>query len=92
MFGPRKIPACKRAYSLYLQARHSRGELFMKTGFRADKIISCIDCGQDFVWTMGEQGFYEEKGLKEPVRCPMCRAVFASAKKDRFRGKVEKDI
>jgi len=52
-----------------------------------DKIIKCQDCKQDFPWTIGEQGFYKEKGLKKPVRCPMCRAAFKAAQKDGFRGK-----
>jgi len=56
---------------------------------KKDKIIICQDCGQEFVWTLGEQGFYEEKGLKEPVRCPMCRATYKAAKKDKFRGEIK---
>jgi CxxC-x17-CxxC domain-containing protein len=40
-----------------------------------DKIISCRDCGTEFVFTAGEQGFYAERGFVEPVRCPGCRAV-----------------
>ena len=40
-----------------------------------DKTIACRDCGEDFVFTAGEQGFYLEKGLlNEPQRCPSCRA------------------
>ncbi len=39
-----------------------------------DKTISCKDCGEPFVFTAGEQGFYLEKGLlNEPQRCPVCR-------------------
>ncbi len=40
-----------------------------------DKTLTCRDCGADFVFTAGEQGFYLEKGLlNEPQRCPGCRA------------------
>ena len=40
----------------------------------ADKTISCKDCGEAFMFTAGEQGFYLEKGLlNEPQRCPACR-------------------
>jgi CxxC-x17-CxxC domain-containing protein len=40
-----------------------------------DKTITCRDCGSQFVFTAGEQGFYIEKGLQnEPQRCPTCRA------------------
>ena len=39
-----------------------------------DKTIDCKDCGESFLFTSGEQGFYLEKGLiNEPQRCPGCR-------------------
>lgn len=39
-----------------------------------DKVIACKDCGAEFVFTVGEQEFYKEKGFEnEPVRCPDCR-------------------
>ena len=39
-----------------------------------DKAIGCKDCGERFLFTVGEQGFYLEKGLlNEPQRCPDCR-------------------
>ena len=39
-----------------------------------DKKIICKDCGKEFVFTVGEQEFYKEKGFdNEPVRCPDCR-------------------
>ncbi|HEY8436288.1 MAG TPA: zinc-ribbon domain-containing protein [Haloplasmataceae bacterium] len=39
-----------------------------------DKTITCKDCGTKFVFTVGEQEFYKEKGFEhEPVRCPACR-------------------
>ena len=41
----------------------------------ADKTLRCRECGQDFVFTSGEQEFYQQKGLmNEPARCPNCRA------------------
>lgn len=40
----------------------------------ADKTIICKDCGSEFIFTEGEQAFYQEKGFtNEPVRCPDCR-------------------
>ena len=40
-----------------------------------DKTLICKDCGVEFIFTAGEQGFYLEKGLlNEPQRCPNCRA------------------
>ena len=39
-----------------------------------DKTLTCRDCGNEFVFTEGEQEFYKEKGFdNEPVRCVECR-------------------
>lgn len=39
-----------------------------------DKTVTCIDCKKDFVFTAGEQQFYERKGFREsPKRCKTCR-------------------
>lgn len=39
-----------------------------------DKTLNCRDCGQDFVFTAGEQEFFQSRGLtNEPSRCPDCR-------------------
>jgi len=39
-----------------------------------DKQLTCRDCGQEFVFSAGEQDFYAEKGFEnEPTRCPACR-------------------
>jgi CxxC-x17-CxxC domain-containing protein len=39
-----------------------------------DKTLVCRDCGQDFVFTAGEQEFYQQRGLtNEPGRCADCR-------------------
>ncbi|MBO5050806.1 MAG: zinc-ribbon domain containing protein [Clostridia bacterium] len=39
-----------------------------------DKTLKCKDCGNDFVFTAGEQEFYAEKGFQnEPQRCKACR-------------------
>ena len=40
-----------------------------------DKIIKCRDCGEDFVFTSGEQEFFAQKGFSEPIRCSSCRAA-----------------
>ena len=40
----------------------------------ADKTIVCKDCGSEFIFTEGEQAFYQEKGFtNDPVRFPECR-------------------
>jgi CxxC-x17-CxxC domain-containing protein len=39
-----------------------------------DKTLVCRDCGNEFVFTAGEQAFYAEKGFQnEPTRCKACR-------------------
>ena len=45
-----------------------------------DKPLKCRECGNDFVFTVGEQEFYQQKGLVNlPGRCPTCRAARRSA-------------
>lgn len=37
-------------------------------------MLNCVDCGRQFVFSSGEQRFYEEKGFQnKPNRCPDCR-------------------
>ncbi|MFN2466459.1 MAG: CxxC-x17-CxxC domain-containing protein [Candidatus Dormibacteria bacterium] len=39
-----------------------------------DMTLRCRDCAADFIWTAGEQTFFEQKGLQnQPQRCPNCR-------------------
>lgn len=39
-----------------------------------DKDILCIDCGKDFIWTVGEQVFFRDKQLQNPPkRCKECK-------------------
>ena len=39
-----------------------------------DKVIKCRDCGEKFVFTVGEQNFYKVRGFQhEPTRCRRCR-------------------
>ena len=40
-----------------------------------DRTLTCRDCGQEFVFTAGEQAFYQERGFTDPQRCPSCRAA-----------------
>ena len=47
-----------------------------------DKTITCRDCGSEFIFSVGEQEFYQEKGFtNEPRRCISCRR----AKKEQNR-------
>ena len=39
-----------------------------------DLPIKCCDCAEDFLWTVGEQAFYRDKGLENPPkRCKPCK-------------------
>ncbi len=39
-----------------------------------DIVIKCADCGESFVFTVGEQEFYRSHGLTHaPTRCRRCR-------------------
>jgi CxxC-x17-CxxC domain-containing protein len=39
-----------------------------------DKKLPCRECGNEFLFTAGEQAFFRQKGLvNEPGRCPECR-------------------
>lgn len=45
-----------------------------------DRILRCGDCGQDFVFTAGEQLFFFDKQFKnDPKRCKPCKARRAGA-------------
>ena len=40
-----------------------------------DRILKCIDCGAEFVFTAGEQVFFQDKQFKnDPKRCKQCKA------------------
>jgi len=39
----------------------------------SDLLLTCSDCGQEFVFTAGEQQFFQERGYSSPRRCKPCR-------------------
>lgn len=48
-----------------------------------DKTLVCKDCGKEFVFTVGEQEFFKEKGFEnDPVRCPACRKARKAQKNE----------
>lgn len=50
-----------------------------------DKILKCVDCGEEFVFSAGEQIFFRDKQFKhEPKHCKKCKA-----KHTIVRGRVE---
>ena len=39
-----------------------------------DRVLTCRECGAEFVFSAGDQAFYAEKGFDNlPARCPNCR-------------------
>ena len=39
-----------------------------------DRTLTCLDCGQPFIFTADDQAFHATKGFtNEPKRCPSCR-------------------
>ncbi|MBN40839.1 MAG: zinc-binding protein [SAR202 cluster bacterium] len=41
----------------------------------SDKTLQCSDCGADFIFTVGEQEFFNSRGfVNEPKRCQPCRS------------------
>ena len=52
-----------------------------------DITLKCKDCGNEFVFSAGEQEFYAEKGFKnQPQRCKECRI------KKKNEGKPEREF
>jgi CxxC-x17-CxxC domain-containing protein len=40
-----------------------------------DRVLKCVECGAEFVFTSGEQMFFADKGFKnEPKRCKNCKS------------------
>jgi CxxC-x17-CxxC domain-containing protein len=58
-----------------------------------DRPIQCIDCKNEFIFTAGEQEFYERKGFKEvPKRCKPCRDARKARRGERDgNGRAEPD-
>jgi uncharacterized membrane protein YsdA (DUF1294 family) len=52
----------------------------------SDEIIECVECGRTFVWSSGEQRYYEEHRLVRPKHCPTCRSRRRSQRDSGMRG------
>jgi CxxC-x17-CxxC domain-containing protein len=65
-----------------------------------DRSIICIDCGKDFIWTVGEQVFFRDKQLQNPPkRCKECKqaknerlAAIALAQASGIRQRIEVSV
>lgn len=40
-----------------------------------DQRLVCVECDEEFVFTVGEQDFYDARGLQRPKRCRQCRQL-----------------
>lgn len=49
-----------------------------------DITIKCCDCGKKFLFTTGEQSFYESHQLHMPKRCKACRQIHKKIEERRF--------
>jgi CxxC-x17-CxxC domain-containing protein len=45
-----------------------------------DRVLTCADCGQEFVFSASDQEFYAGRGFTDPRRCPSCRASRRAAR------------
>ena len=55
-----------------------------------DETLNCRDCGQEFVFTAGEQEFFASRGLRsKPSRCPECRSAAKAARGEPARQQRE---
>jgi uncharacterized membrane protein YgcG len=49
----------------------------------SDETLTCVDCNGEFIFTIGQQEFFAEKGFSnKPQRCEGCQR----AKKERMNG------
>jgi CxxC-x17-CxxC domain-containing protein len=47
-----------------------------------DRMLKCVDCGEEFVFTAGEQLFFHDKQFKNlPKRCKACKQKRSPAEK-----------
>lgn len=51
-----------------------------------DKSLICEECGQEFIFTSGEQEFYHQKGFEnQPKRCKDCRTQRRNSRSSKSR-------
>jgi CxxC-x17-CxxC domain-containing protein len=65
------------------QARLHRGgrSVEVEETVNQDRTLTCRDCSEEFIFSAGEQAFFQSKGLtNDPQRCPSCRAIAKRAR------------
>eukprot|EP00602_Paraphysomonas_sp_CaronLab_P006758 CAMPEP_0185019612 /NCGR_PEP_ID=MMETSP1103-20130426/2231_1 /TAXON_ID=36769 /ORGANISM="Paraphysomonas bandaiensis, Strain Caron Lab Isolate" /LENGTH=118 /DNA_ID=CAMNT_0027550031 /DNA_START=78 /DNA_END=434 /DNA_ORIENTATION=- len=61
------------------------------SGDFTDKTLTCKDCGNEWVFSAGEQEFYREKAFEnDPTRCKECRKAKKIARNRRMRSRRQK--
>jgi hypothetical protein len=50
-----------------------------------DQKIVCVQCHNNFTWSVMEQEFYRGKGFDPPKRCPVCRRFRKAAREEKNR-------
>ena len=56
----------------------------------ADRELKCVDCGQMFLFSGGEQDFFQGKGFtNEPKHCKQCKA---KKQGDQRRRRIETQV
>ena len=83
--------------SLPLEAEPTAAGVAVQTDELVDRTINCIDCEDDFVWTVGEQTFFRDKKLDNPPkRCKSCKKAknerlnaIANAQREGVKQRIE---
>lgn len=57
----------------YIEERRALIDQALEGSESEDLFLDCWDCGEQFIFTVGEQQFYKQKGFVHPKRCPECR-------------------
>ena len=42
---------------------------------KQDRLLTCVDCGKEFLFSVDEQNYFYSKKLSTPKRCAPCRAI-----------------
>ena len=68
-----------QVHTAEISTAQANGEWDVAESEFQDRPIFCVDCGQEFVWTAGEQQFFADKNFKnEPKRCKNCKGKRAT--------------
>jgi hypothetical protein len=46
------------------------------------RVLVCIECGEEFVFTVGAQEYFAEHRMTDPKRCKQCHTSFKDAQRE----------